>query len=237
MRHFHQYSIKGDMKMKGLNNKKQTLINSPEFTEILEVLQNQAKKVVELIQQACDPSSKAKLAIDALIVDIISCEKRIDRLKEAFTEKLYMKKGFLPSMQKNDYLFVVEHLDEVADEYEIIARQFQVYDFEFPDELKNDFIGLAEEVAGTVGSLVDHVVLLFKDFRMTQPAWLRVQEMRRNARESQWSLHGKLLALDIDVKQLIMQRALLKILINVADKAEDFSDSINALAIKYLAID
>jgi uncharacterized protein Yka (UPF0111/DUF47 family) len=118
----------GDMTMKSLKKKERTVINGPEFNEILEILQNQARKIAELIRQACDSATiKAKLAVDALVVDIISCEKKIDRLKEAFTEKLYLKKGFLPSMQKNDYLFIVENLDEIADEMEIVGRQFQVF--------------------------------------------------------------------------------------------------------------
>lgn len=200
-------------------------------------MQDQARKIVELIQQAYNPDSKARLAVDALVVDIISCEKRIDRLKEAFIEKLYIQKTFLPNMQKNDYLYVVENLDEIADEMEIVGRQFQIFDFSFPDELKNDFIGLAEDIAAAVASLVDHVILLFKDFKMSQPAWRRVQDVRRNAREENWTLQAKLLALDQDFKQMLMLRALVKILINVADKAEDFSDNLNAIAIKYLRIE
>jgi len=233
----HQAYVDGDVAMSISKKKNRSLVNSPEFNEILDVLQVQAKKIVELIQQACVPDSKAKLAVDALVVDIITCEKRIDRLKEAFIEKLYLQKTFLPNMQKNDYLYVVENIDEIADEMEIVGRQFQIFDFSFPDELQNDYIGLAEAIANVVASLVDHVVFLFKDFKMSHPAWIHVQDERRNAREMHWTLQSKLLSLDLDFKHLLMLRALVKILINVVDKAEDFSDNLNALAIKYLRIE
>ncbi len=80
-------------------------------------------------------------------------------------------------------------------------------------------------------------MFLFKDFKMTESAWIKVQEERRNAREQQWTLHAKILDQETDFKALLMLRALVKVLISVADKAEDFSDSINALAIKYLMLD
>jgi len=47
----------------------------------------------------------------------------------------------------------------------------------------------------------------------------------------------EILESEVDHKKFLMLRALVKSLIAAADKAEDFSDSINALAVKYLTLD
>nr|MDO8109537.1 DUF47 family protein [Candidatus Sigynarchaeota archaeon] len=205
--------------------------------EILDLLKEQASKMEALVQQSCEGSAQGKIAANSLVGEIIDYEKKIDRVKEVFTVNLYKQKGFLPSIQKNDYLFIVETIDEIADEMEIVARQFQIYEFNFPEALKTDFVGLAEAVTSTVETLVDEISFLFKDFKMTENAWIKVQDERRAAREQQWTLHAKILDMESDFKALLMHRALVKVLISVADKAEDFSDSINALAIKYLMLD
>jgi predicted phosphate transport protein (TIGR00153 family) len=208
-----------------------------ELQDMVEALKLQSQKMEDLVRQACDGSAKAGTNVKALVSDVIGLEKKIDRLKETFIEKLYSQKGFLPNIQKNDYLFIVENLDEIADEIEIVARQFQIYDYIFPDSVKNDYIGLAGAVNYTVSSLADQVIYLFKDFKRAGTTWNKVQEERRNAREISWSLLREILVITIDHKHFIMLRALVKSLIAVADKAEDFSDSINALAVKYLSLD
>jgi predicted phosphate transport protein (TIGR00153 family) len=191
----------------------------------------------ELVRKACDGSDKAVILVKALVPDVITLEKRIDRLKEDFIEKLYTQKGFLPNIQKNDYLFITENIDEIADEIEIVARQFQIYDYTFPDSVKNDFISLAIAVNNTVASLANQVIYLFQDFKIAGSTWVKVQEERRVAREVSWSLLREILGIEVDHKQFLMLRALVKALIAVGDKAEDFSDSINALAVKYMSLD
>jgi predicted phosphate transport protein (TIGR00153 family) len=214
-----------------------TIDINPELQEMLDALKLQSKKMEELVRQACDGSDKAVISVKALVTDVITLEKKIDRLKETFIEKLYTQKGFLPNIQKNDYLFITENLDEIADEIEIVARQFQIYDYTFPSAVKNDFISLAIAVNNTVTSLAEQVIYLFQDFKIAGSTWNRVQEERRVAREVSWSLLREILELQVDHKHFLMLRALVKSLIAVGDKAEDFSDSINALAVKYLSLD
>jgi predicted phosphate transport protein (TIGR00153 family) len=210
---------------------------NPELQEMVDALKQQSKKMEELVQQACDGSDKAVIAVKGLVSDVIALEKKIDRLKETFIEKLYTQKGFLPNIQKNDYLFITENIDEIADEIEIVARQFQIYDYTFPSSVKNDFFSLAIAVNNTVASLAEQVIYLFQDFKIAGSTWNKVQEERRVAREVSWSLLREILGLEVDHKHFLMLRALVKSLIAVADKAEDFSDSINALAVKYLSLD
>ncbi|MEX2683943.1 MAG: DUF47 domain-containing protein [Candidatus Sigynarchaeota archaeon] len=210
---------------------------NPELQEMLDALKLQSQKTEELVRQACDGSEKAIIRVQALITDVIGLEKKIDRLKETFIQRLYTQKGFLPSIQKTDYLFITENIDEIADEIEIVARQFQIYDYSFPDQMKNDFISLAIAVNNTIASLVEQVVYLFKDFKIAGSTWNKVQEERRMAREVSWSLLREILGANVDHKKFLMLRALVKSLIAAADKAEDFSDSINALAVKYLSLD
>jgi hypothetical protein len=92
-------------------------------------------------------------------------------------------------------------------------------------------------VNNTVTSLAEQVVYLFQDFKIAGSTWNKVQEERRMAREVSWSLLREILEIEVDHKHFLMLRALVKSLIAVADKAEDFSDSINALAVKYLSLD
>ncbi len=200
-------------------------------------MKQQSQRTEELVRQACDGSDKAAVRVKALVSDVIALEKKIDRLKETFIKKLYTQKGFLPNIQKNDYLFITENIDEIADEIEIVGRQFQIYDYTFPDIVKNDFISLAIAVNNTVVSLADQVIYLFKDFKHAGSTWIKVQEERRVAREVSWSLLREILEIDVNHKHFLMLRALVKSLIAVGDKAEDFSDSINALAVKYMSLD
>ncbi len=204
---------------------------------MVDALKMQSKEMEELVREGCNGSDKAVTRVKALVPDVITLEKKIDRLKEAFIKRLYTQKGFLPNIQKNDYLFITENLDEIADEIEIVARQFQIYDYTFPDSVKTDFISLAIAVNNTVVSLADQVIYLFRDFKRAGSTWAKVQEERRLAREVSWSLLHEILEIQIEHKHFIMLRALVKSLIAVGDKAEDFSDSINALAVKYLSLD
>ncbi|NMC04092.1 MAG: DUF47 family protein [Candidatus Lokiarchaeota archaeon] len=204
---------------------------------MLACLLEQARSMEDLVERACDGSSEARVLVMQLVTDVIRGEKEIDRLKELFTERLYKEKRFLPNFQKNDYLFICESIDDVADEIEIVGRQFQIYSFDFPKGVMMDFIGLAKAVNNTIKRLSDQLTFLFKDFSRSNVSWERTQAERRGAREISWSLHQAILAADISHKDLLMQRALVKTLISVADKAERFSDSINALAIKYLTLD
>ncbi|MBN2154307.1 MAG: DUF47 family protein [Candidatus Lokiarchaeota archaeon] len=200
-------------------------------------LLKQAQEMEELVEQVCDGSPQARVNVTQLVTAVIRGEKEIDRLKEAFTEKLYKEKGFLPNIQKNDYLYICESIDDIADEVEIVGRQFQIYSHDFPQSVKMDFISLARAVNNTIKRLSDQVTFLFKDFSRSNLAWERTQAERRNAREVSWSLYQAILSMDLNHKDLLMQRALVKSLIAVADKAERFSDAINALVIKYLTLD
>nr|MDO8083855.1 DUF47 family protein [Candidatus Sigynarchaeum springense] len=108
---------------------RRTIHANPGLQEMLDALKKQSQLTEELVKQACDGSDKAAIRVKALVSDVIALEKKIDRLKEAFIETLYAEKGFLPNIQKNDYLFITENIDEIADEIEIVARQFQIYDY------------------------------------------------------------------------------------------------------------
>ncbi|MHA1370970.1 MAG: DUF47 domain-containing protein [Promethearchaeota archaeon] len=224
------------VRLKGKKKAKWSVSNT-ELANILETLKNSANKIVELIKMICDDSVKSEEKEKELISSIIADEKKVDRLRESFIEKLYTKKGFLPKFVANDNLFIIERLDAVEDDMEIVARYCNLYQYKIPDPLKPDFIRLADEAEDVVKKLVNAVTLLYQDFSKAKKATDEIQTERRDAREVQWELMKQLHALDVDPKSTFMLQALIRILMKVVDKSEEFSDILYSMAIKYMVLD
>lgn len=207
------------------------------LSEILDVLVKSSSDIEKLVDLACKGVTNTSVEMKNVINDMITEEKMIDRLKESFVENLYKKKGFLPTFQKVDYIKIIEKLDDISDEMEIVARFFQVYPYTFHEDLKGDMEKLGKEVADVVRKLVYTVQMLFDDFSKVQGASDAVQSERREAREAQWAAMEKLFSLELHAKDYLMINNLIRMLLKVADKAEEFSDEIDALAIKYAMLD
>ena len=208
-----------------------------DLSEILDVMVKSADNIEKLMDLACEDVTNKSLEMKRVINDIITEEKMIDRLKEDFIHNLYTKKGFLPTFQKVDYVRMIEKLDDISDEIEIVARFFQVYPYKFHEDLKDDMDKLSKEVADVVRNLVSTVRLLFDDFKKVHESSEAVQDERREAREAEWIAMEKLFSLELHAKDYLMINNLIRMLLKVADKAEEFSDEINALATKYAMLD
>ena len=221
----------------GKEKKKKKGSGGNDIYEILDVMVKSANNIEKMMDLACEGITNSSLEMKNVINDMITEEKMIDRLKESFVENLYKKKGFVPTFQKVDYIRIIEKLDDISDEMEIVARFFQVYPYTFHEDLKDNMDKLSDEVADVVRKLVFTVQMLFDDFSKVQGASDAVQNQRREARQAQWAAMEKLFSLELHAKDYLMINNLIRMLLKVADKAEEFSDEIDALAIKYAMLD
>ncbi|MHA1682838.1 MAG: DUF47 family protein [Promethearchaeota archaeon] len=225
------------MKKKSNTRAKSKSISSDELREILKILKESSIKMVDLVEHGCNETDQGRELVEGLIMDIIASEKRVDRLKEEFIKNLYTKKRYLPTFQKLDNVMIINKLDEIEDLIEIVARYFKIYPYHFHDDIKEDLKAFARESGDVVVSLSEAVRLMYLDFNGAQDACLVVENERREARESQWHLQEKLFKLDITARDLMMVRALIRVIIKVVEKCEMFSDDLRSIAIKYSALD
>ncbi|MFX0101974.1 MAG: DUF47 family protein [Candidatus Hodarchaeota archaeon] len=216
---------------------KEKKLQNEEINQILDVMKNSAKDLRKLIDVVCNKNPADDYKADGLIESVITAEKKVDRLKEDFIEKLFKKKGFLPTFQKMDNLRIVEKLDKIEDNMEVVARFFQIYDYNFPQEIKDSINLLGGEVTDVITALTETVFWLYKDFSKALEMTVKVQDERREAREKQWDLMEQLFTLDIRGKDMFMINNMIRILMKVVDASEEFSDELNTLALKYLFLD
>lgn len=209
----------------------------PIVSEILDVLTRMAGMLVSLLERtsACDDG-----AIESLVHGIIAGEKRVDRLREKHVQELFTKKRFLPSFQKADSMKIVSLLDDVTDRIELVARHVDIFAparAKIPDALQEGVKTCAKLTTDVVVALAEAVRLVHVDFTRAMGACDAVQDKRRIARDTQWTLLKNLVASGIDVRLTFWLHNLVRLVVDIADKAEELSDEIHGLAIKYLVLD
>lgn len=213
-------------------------LDNQELEEILKILERSAILLKDLIgSTSAESPGGIQDETESIVSEIISNEKRVDRLKEAFIENLYVKKRYLPTFQKVDNLMIINQLDEIQDEIEIVARYYQVYLYHFPVSLEKDIISFTKESTDVVLRLIEAVRFIYLNFEEAQLACKRVEDERREARESQWTLLKNLYGLDVEVKELLLIRSLIRAILKVVETCEVFSDDLHGLTIKYMVLE
>ncbi|MHA1731076.1 MAG: DUF47 domain-containing protein [Promethearchaeota archaeon] len=166
--------------------------------------------------------------------EVVKYEKMVDRVKDAIVEKMFGRDR-LP-FSKGDRFEIINRVDGITDIAEIVARKMVFLDLPIPDEIKADYRKMSEKTLLAVTNLKKAVDALGSDLRGAKELCKEVEAERRVVRDTEWEVFPKLLSIKIPKVHLVMLKDLIEGVGRLADRTEDFSDNITALAVKYSSL-
>lgn len=212
-------------KMKLLKEKKNELteINKEFLTETLagiEALHNTTSQFIN------DKLNKNELE------DVIQSEKKCDRIKEKYVQVLFKDKRALPFLIEDRYNILMK-LDQVNDKAEFFARFLQVYPFKLYTDLKEKFTILCDSCYNTVKELINCATLIETDFDGAYKLTFNVESIRREGRKAKFELLDILFKKNDDPTKIYLTSKLVTYIYDIASWAEQTSDYLRGLIIKY----
>lgn len=118
---------------------KKLLFGGEKETEVIELIKTQ----IELIIDTCElMKGIIERQDDAVVGDVCEAEKMGDAIRRDVVVKI-RSGAFIPAI-RSDFCSLAEELDEVLDELEDIAMLFLLIKTAIPEDLKVDFVRIAE---------------------------------------------------------------------------------------------
>jgi predicted phosphate transport protein (TIGR00153 family) len=168
--------------------------------------------------------------LDELEAEIISLERKADKIKDELFEKIFSKRAYLPQQAQDRHRLVI-HMDSVIDASEDAVRMMLIgRKFKPPEQIHK----IAEKGWICTDHLQDAIKYLFEDFDKSVDYTLKVDKVREEARDLQFDLLKELFNTDkYDAKEVILFRAISERILKVAITAEETGDFIRALAVRH----
>ncbi|MFX1520530.1 MAG: DUF47 domain-containing protein [Promethearchaeota archaeon] len=172
---------------------------------------------------------------NTICATLIKNEAEADRLKEQLIELLF-KGTFLP-LTAEDRLRLIEMNDNVADAAEKTIRALKAYlsrIWEIDQNLKKEIWQLSQKVTELSEHLSKSMELLADDFKAAFEAAESVEKIRREIRNKGYELVEQIFKQkNRDIGATLLTKEIIFDILNVADVAEDASDFITAIVVKY----
>ena len=163
---------------------------------------------------------------------IIQTESKCDRLKEKYVQVLFKDKRALPFLVEDRYQILMM-LDQINDKAEFFARFLEIYPFKLYDEIKKSFQELCSFCYETVKELLNCATLIETDFEGAYKLTFNVEAIRRKARKAKFDLLDVLFKKKDDATKIYLTSKLVTYLYEIASWAEETSDYLRGLIIKY----
>jgi len=169
--------------------------------------------------------------VELQISETISFEKKQDRVKEEFFERLYSRETMVFS--RSDRINIIENLDTITDKTEIVARKLGLYRVKVNENLRDGIKELAE-LNYNIGVLVYELTInLQNDFAKAKENIVEITNLRREVREKHWILQKLNYEYQKEFHPFRYTETLIKYLMETADKSEIFADRMFILINKY----
>ena len=163
--------------------------------------------------------------------ETISLEKRQDRLNETIIARMFGKETMVFS--RPDRLFIVKELDKIVDHAEFAVRKMLLY-HPNPDKELNLILDEMSSLIKNIGALVEQMIKeVFDDFETAKTTIIQITDLRREVRRLSWNGLEKIFSLELPYLEFRYYETILKQILRVADKAEEFADNIFELICKY----
>jgi len=163
---------------------------------------------------------------------VIQAEKKCDRLKEKFTQVLFKDKRALPFLVEDRYKIIMM-VDTVNDKMEFFSRFVKVYPFKIYGEIKEDFRQLTNSCIQAVEELINCVTLIETDFDGAYKITFKIEDLKREARTAKFNLLEILYKMTDNPTKVYLTSKLVTYLYDIAAWAEETSDYLRGLIIKY----
>jgi predicted phosphate transport protein (TIGR00153 family) len=162
--------------------------------------------------------------------EIIELERKMDEIGEDIVENILTKSAFLPQAALERHT-LVKALDDVVDAAENAIRVMAMgKEMKPPNEIRE--IGMKIWICTDL--LQDAVKYLYTDFNAAIEISRKLDKEREEARDIQFILLAKLFSSpDYPANEVVFFKSVSERMVDVAQKAEDASDYIRELAVKY----
>lgn len=176
--------------------------------------------------------SSDKKAIAKNTEEVISFEKNADTIRREMEKTLY--EGVLIPFGREDKHELMETIDDIADRSELVVRLLKSEKIESPQKLRRTIKSLADLIEECTEKLAHSVRLLKSDLNKAVEAARKVELMRENVRECEFLLIERLFSESKNnTFNMLLVKEIISLMGQVADKAEEASDRVIALAVKY----
>ncbi|MHA1264675.1 MAG: DUF47 domain-containing protein [Candidatus Helarchaeota archaeon] len=174
---------------------------------------------------------------DKALEAIIQIEKHADRLKDELIEKFIKRETM--AFSRGDRIQLIERIDIVLDKIEYCARMIQAH-----MKLIKNYGAVAEEFKKYTKDLVEVVKTLSSAIDATEEDLQKaiegtrlVEELRRHARAHSFQIMALIMEQELpDIVKMLLYTEM-EYMLSILDEAEESSDFLRMIAIKYLVLE
>jgi len=187
----------------------------------------------ESIDLLCDGN---QTEFDKKVTEIIAVEKKADRLKDELIE-LFMKRETM-AFSRGDRIELLEHIDIVFDQIEYAIRMIETHPIEpyTKTPIKTHLQQFSHDIEEIVKTLAGAVNMAEEDLPKAIQATRMIEDLRRHTRDHYFEIIEDILKGDYaDIEKMLLSSGT-EYMIKIIDSAEEASDFLRMLAIKYLVL-
>ena len=189
-------------------------------------------KGVSLLHEVIDECITSNKCDEKKAAEIILIEHIGDRVKDRYIETLYKDKRALPFLVE-DRFRILKYLDVISDTTEDVAYMLKIYPFKIYDDIKEDLKTLNDTFKETVGVLIDAVNLMETDFKSAFQKSFNIESLKRKARDYKYKILEVLYKKQDRSLNIYMTSKLCIKLFDMVSRAEEISDFLRSLIVKY----
>jgi predicted phosphate transport protein (TIGR00153 family) len=162
--------------------------------------------------------------------NIARLEHEADEVRRDIECKLY-EGAFLP-IYREDYIMLVEQLDQVANQAEAVSQFIMLTRPSVPEMIQEDLRQIARISVEAFRGIVDCVVAVRKDAAQAFAVSKEVQKRESEVDEIVWQMTKKLFKSDLPKAEKIHVKMLIDRIAAVSNRIEDTSDRLAIMAVK-----
>ncbi|MFX1293856.1 MAG: DUF47 domain-containing protein [Promethearchaeota archaeon] len=171
---------------------------------------------------------------ESKVKEITQIEAKSDRLKEKLIE-LFIKRETM-AFSRADRIDLVDEIDYILDRIEYCARTIQTHPIKTYAPIAKDFKKYSNDLAEIVKTLSGAINMAETDLKKAIEATKLIESLRRSARSHSFEIMKDILKFEFSNLEKILLYTTTKYLLGILDKAEEVSDFLRKIAIKYLVL-
>ena len=203
------------------------------FVQLAKELQIASAKLADAIiiwsNHEKDPEARSKIM--HLKDEIVKAERRCDDIKEELIDTIFSKGAYLPQATEDRHR-LVRHMDNIVNKTEVVIRRLVARE-DFPQRIPHEMPILAEKVHQCTDYLQDALKYVDADHKKARKYAGKVDSTREEARDLDFHIFGRINSPDYDAKDAYYCYKISVSLIVVAEAAEQTSDYIQVMTVKY----
>lgn len=171
---------------------------------------------------------------DKKVEEIIAVEKKGDRLKDDLISEFIKRETM--AFSRADRIDLIEAIDNVHDRIEYCARTIKTHHIKSYEPVSTHFKKYSNDLAEVIKTLSGAVEIAEEDLEKTIEATRLVESLRRSARNHSFEIMDAIVQYKFEATEKILLYNTVTNLLKILDEAEQTSDFLRKIAIKYLVV-